>query len=144
MRDHSRNPFLCCASIIVAVAAFGPRTLAAAGEPPAVPVLKGTYILTQVDNCVKSAGAFYQITATVDFDPKTGTYKLDGYSAADDPLTLSHIKGNATYSNSGSTFTLGDTTLQAFYGKLDKGVATYVSAIAVLDSCGYQIWMSRQ
>jgi hypothetical protein len=145
-RSRSRNPLLrrapaIAVAMIVETCLF---SLATAAQPPAVPVLKGGYVLTQVNNCVRSSTSFYQLTGSIDFNPKTGKYKLDGYSAADDPLELTHITGNATYSNSGSTLTLGDTTLQVFYGKLENGVATYLSAITVLDSCGYQISMSRQ
>ena len=114
------------------------------GSPPDVPVLSGTYAYTQVQNCVKSSGTFYQVTASATFDPKSGTFKEDGYAASDDPLTLNHVKGHASYSNSGTTLTLGDTIFQVTYGKLEKGIATYLSAIAVVNSCGVQAWLSRQ
>ncbi|MFL5239190.1 MAG: hypothetical protein ACJ8EL_16640 [Rhizomicrobium sp.] len=139
-----RHPIRCPKFVAAAVVAFGCCPLATAGEAPAVPVLKGSYIYTQVENCVKHSGIFEQETGTAVFNPTRGIYKLDGYSVAGDPLTLTPFSAKTVYSNSGSTLTLGGYTFQVVYGELEDGVATSLSAITVVGSCGYQFWMSRK
>jgi hypothetical protein len=113
-------------------------------EPPAVPALKGGYVLTDVQLCISGKGVSSQITGLASFDPTSGTLKLNGYIATGDPLTLNHLKQTLSYSNSATTVTLGDTVYQVTYGKLEKGIATYLSLIAVADPCAAQIWLSRQ
>jgi hypothetical protein len=115
----------------------------AQAEAPAVPVLKGGYVLTDVQLCTAGSQSS-QITGLATFSPKSGTLKLAGYIANGDPLTLTHIKQSLPYSNSATTVTLGDTVYQVTYGKLEKGIATYLSLIAAADPCAAQIWLSRQ
>ena len=93
---------------------------------------------------MKKAGVLDQESGTVVFNPQKGIYKTDGYSVSGDPLTLTQVTGKTVYSNTESTLTLGEFTFQAAYGKLQNGIATYLSAITVVGSCGYQIWFSRQ
>jgi len=113
-------------------------------ETPAIPILKGGYVLTDVQICVSGKGQSSQITGRASFDPASGTLKLNGYIATGDPLTLNHLRQSLSYSNSASTVTLGDTVYQVTYGKLEKGIATYLSLIAAVDPCAAQIWLSRQ
>jgi hypothetical protein len=112
-------------------------------KTPAVPALKGGYVLTDVQICTTGKSQS-QITGLATFNTTTGKLKLDGYIATGNPLTLTHLKQTLSYSNSTTTVTLGDTVYQVTYGKLEKGVATYLSLIAVADPCAAQIWLSRQ
>jgi hypothetical protein len=54
------------------------------------------------------------------------------------------VKQTLTYTNSASTVTFGDTLYQVTYGKIQKGIATYLSMVAAGDPCGAQIVLSRQ
>jgi hypothetical protein len=113
--------------------------------PGSVPILKGSYVLTYVENCVAASGSFNQEIGSLSFSPNDGTVKIDGYVASGDPLSLNHFKGSDTYSNSGATFTIGSITYQVAYGKLEKGIATYLSFLTVASNgCGDQGWLSRQ
>jgi hypothetical protein len=114
-------------------------------EPKSVPVLKGGYAFTAMENCLPESSGLRGISGSLTFDPKTGTAKIDEYLAAGNPLSLNHAHQSGTYSNSGSTLTLGSTTYQVTYGKLENGIATYLTFITVeSDGCGYQGWLSRQ
>ena len=128
-----------------AVAVFFFTATAMAQSPQTVPILSGGYVLTAMENCLPVSSGLRNETGTLTFDPKSGTVKISVYLMSGDPLTLSQSKGATTYSNSAKTLTLGSTTYQATYGKREKGIATYVSFIAVEgDGCGYQGWLSRQ
>lgn len=113
-------------------------------EPPAVPILKGDYVLTDIVNCVPGEGNVLQLTGQGSFDPTSGKFKLDGYAASGNPLVLTRSKQSLSYSNSATTITLGDTVYQVTYGKLEKGIATYLSFIAADGTCASQMWLSRQ
>jgi len=110
--------------------------------PPAVPMLKGGYALTDVQMC--NSGNSSQITALATFDTTTGKLKLKGYIATGNPVTLDTLTQTLSYSNSATTVTLGDTVYQVTYGKVANGIATYLSMIAAANPCAAQIWLSRQ
>ena len=112
--------------------------------PPDGPTLKGAYVLTDTLMCVPGKGGFTQLSGLATFDPQSGKLKLDGYSAGGDPVTLNHVRQTLPYTNSASTVTFGDTVYQATYGKIEKGVATYLSLIAAADPCAAQVWLSRK
>jgi hypothetical protein len=149
-RSRSRNSnsyfVTALAFAMVAVSLFNAPAMAQSSQArtPTVPILKGGYALTDVQICVSGKGLSSQITGRASFNTASGTLKLDGYIATGDPLTLTHLKQTLSYSNSTTTVTLGDTVYQVTYGKLEKGVATYLSLIAVADPCAAQIWLSRQ
>ncbi len=111
-----------------------------------VPILSGSYVFNAVENCVASSGTFSQVSGIIKFDADTGKAEQDGFLVSGDPVTLQHFKGTGTYSNSKSTLTLDTDTFQATYGKLSKGIATYVSYIGLSASgnCGVQGWLSRK
>jgi hypothetical protein len=149
-QSHSRNQVLHRLMTIPAAALAACLFVAPAMaqsfqvETPAVPILKGAYVLTDMQLCISGKGQSSQITGRATFDPTSGTLKLDGYIATGDPLLLNPLKQRLSYSNSATTITLGDTVYQVTYGKLDKGIATYLSFIAAVDPCAAQIWLSRQ
>jgi hypothetical protein len=114
-------------------------------EPAGAPVLKGTYVITDMQNCVVASGVVNQLTGSLDFNADHGTVKIDIYQIDGNPLTMTHDTGSGTYSNTNSTFTLNGITYKVFYGRLERGIATYLSFITVEnDGCGYQGWLSRQ
>ena len=113
-------------------------------KTPAVPTLKGGYVLTDMQVCTSGKGQSSQITALATFNTTSGMLKLDGYIATGDPLTLTRLKQTLSYSNSATTVTLGDTVYQVVYGTLEKGIAADPSLIAADDPCAAQIWLSHQ
>jgi len=145
-REEVLHPAAAIPTIVLAGCLFAATAMAqpSQAKAPAVPVLKGGYVLTDTQMCISGKGQFSQITGLATFDPISGKLKLDGYSSGGDPLTLTHIKQTLSYSNSATTITLGDTVYQVTYGKLEKGIATYLSLIAAADPCAAQIWLSRQ
>lgn len=110
----------------------------------AVPQIDGNYVLTDIEVCNPGKTGPVIITALASFNSTTGKLKLAGTVASGDPMTLNALKQSLSYSNSSSSVTLGDTVYQAIYGKLDKGVATYLSLIAAADPCAAQATLSRQ
>jgi len=110
-----------------------------------VPVLSGTYVFDATQNCLPVTNDLQNITGTMTFDPKTGKMNLLEYITSGNPLTLEKGKGTQSYSNSATTFTLGTTTFQAFYGKRSKGIATSFSFIGVIEGgCALQASLSLQ
>ncbi|HEX3942510.1 MAG TPA: hypothetical protein VHW69_00340 [Rhizomicrobium sp.] len=151
IQSQSRNQALHRAAAIPAAALAACLFTATAmaqspqAEAPTVPILKGGYVLTATENCLPDSAGLRNETASLTFDPKSGTAKIKGYVMSGDPLSLNPAKGSASYSNSTQTLTLGSQTYQAVYGHREKGIATYVSFMAVEpDGCGYQGWLSRQ
>jgi hypothetical protein len=117
----------------------------ARAETRNVPVLSGTYIFDATQNCLPVTNDLQNITGTMTFDPKTGKMNLFEYITSGNPLTLEKGKGTQSYSNSGSTFTLGTTTFQAFYGKRAKGIATSFSFIGLIEGgCALQASLTLQ
>lgn len=150
---RNRSSFQHCMILSAAFAAAVPFLCASAmadsaapqRNPKSVPILSGGYVLTATENCLPESAGLRNETATLTFDPMSGTAKINGYVMSGDPLSLNPEKGSASYSNSSQTLTLGSQTYQAVYGHRDKGVATYVSFMAVEpDGCGYQGLLSRQ
>lgn len=127
---------------MVAAVAFGTPAMAD------VPILSGNYVINVVQNCVDLDASFAQVSGTINFDPGSGKVEQDVFAALGKPLTFQRFKQHGTYSNSKSTLTLDSNTFQATYGKLSKGIATYVSYIGLVENgpgnCGVQGWLSRK
>lgn len=130
-------------SAAVAVIAFGTPAMAADA-----PILSGKYAANIVQNCVKSFGDLFQFSGTLDFDSSHGKVKVDGYFALNNPLELEHQQQTGSYSNGNNTLTIDTVTYKAAYGKVEKGIATFVSYIAVVpggeSNCAVQGWLSRK
>jgi hypothetical protein len=149
MRNRIHSPNLSSCLPLALAAAFLFFIAPAMAQSPlrhlaSVPLLKGTYVFNQLNNCVHANGTLFQSTGSLSLNPGTGTFELDAYNAEGDPLTLDHVKQHGTFSNSGKTITFGTATYQVTYGKLEKGIATYLAFIAAADGCASQISLSRQ
>jgi hypothetical protein len=116
------------------------------------PVLSGPYIYNWAESCVGSATTSF-MSGVVTFTPKTKVVTLNVYQTGGNPtLTLTHISGSGTYSNTSTTFTwqhagAPQTTYQATYGALLSGnIAANVSWIAVVENgkCADMAWLTRQ
>jgi hypothetical protein len=143
-RIFVRHPIL-QGAVMAAVLSITPALASTTPEQNDVPVLSGTYILTAAENCLPVNNELHDITGTMTFDPSSGKVKLVEYIAIGNPLSLEHGKATEFYANSSKTFTLGSTTLQAFYGKLESGIATYLSFIGVEGGgCAFQGSLLRQ
>lgn len=143
-RSSARKLPLCMVPVAIVAFAIGSPPSARA-ETGNVPVLSGTYIFNATQNCLPVANDLQNITGTMSFDPKTGKMNLVEYVTSGNPLTLEKGKGTQSYSNSASTFTLGTTTFQAFYGKRTKGIATSFSFIGLIEGgCALQASLTLQ
>lgn len=117
----------------------------------AAPKLSGTYVYTWIERCVSTGGqtSVSNTTALVALDPETHMATFNGFTTGGSPPVLAPISGTASYANTATTVTIDDTVYKAFYGKLVKKVATYVSLIAVVPgdsgaTCADQLWLSQQ
>lgn len=133
-------------------AGLGVMALAASADagpvPKAAPSLSGTYVITLINNCVQSGSSVSQTTAYASFDAASGTVAYSGYNADGNPIVLTAVSGSGPFSNDKNTLTFGGTTYKAFYGAAKKGVAQYVSMIAIVaggsGNCANQATLSRQ
>lgn len=138
---HKLRLYLALAGAI-AFAIGGAASVRADNE--VVPKISGTYVFNAVQNCLPVTGDLQNLTGAMTFDSTTSKMKVVEYITSGTPLTLQKGKGTDIYSNSATTFTLDSTTFQAFYGKLEKGVATSFSFIGVTGGCGLQVSLTRQ
>ncbi|HWA89047.1 MAG TPA: hypothetical protein VG889_03365 [Rhizomicrobium sp.] len=114
-----------------------------------VPVLSGAYVYTNIESCISPGGqvSVARTTGVATLDPQTGTASLSGYHS--DGQSLVAVSQNATYSNTKTEVTINGTTYKAFYGALDKKIATYLSFIGVEPGddgaiCSDSAWLSRK
>jgi hypothetical protein len=119
-------------AVFSAILAFTPLVASAGDGPNAVPSLSGDYVLTLINNCVQSGSSVSQTTATATFDADAGTLSFSGFVADGNPIVLTPVTGSGAYSNTKTTVVFAGTTYKAFYGATKKGVAQYVSMIAIV------------
>jgi hypothetical protein len=100
--------------------------------PSGAPSLSGDYVLTLINNCVQSGSSVSQTTVHASFDSAGGTVSYNGYNADGNPIVLTAISGSESFSNTKTTVTFGGTAYKAFYGPIKRGIAEYVSMIAIV------------
>ena len=137
--------------ILIALIAAMSSAVEADGVRKKAPVLSGAYAISGSFNCTDtSSHTVSQLTGQMTFNATAGTATIQGYRADGEPMTLTQFShGPGPYSNTATTVTFNGTTYQANFGALKKGVATYVSLLAVdLDEenelCGDQYWLALE
>lgn len=102
----------------------------------AAPVISGNYVFTFTEICQanipsSSPGTIQSTIAIANFNPTAGTVSVSGSEVDGDlvvlggngGLTSTTLSQSFPYSNTGTTFTLNGTTLNAVYGKAKKTIA---------------------
>jgi hypothetical protein len=112
------------------------------------PVLSGKYAFSSVVNCGSAGSGVSQTSGLLTFDPTAGTVSIVGNVIDGDPPVMRSTVATVSFSNTSGTITVNGVTYQATFGKLSRGIATYLTYIGVYSqdghACGAEGWLSRR
>jgi hypothetical protein len=140
---------------LLALSVLGGEARAASDQvqaPVVTPVLSGAYMYNWSEYCYGALTSLSFMSGSITFNATTKTVTLNVYHTSGYPtVTLTHMTGSGTYSNTATTVTLpssaGPVTYQATYGALLTGnVAANVSWIAAVlnGNCGDMATLTRK